>query len=403
MSVAATSKIQTPYSPITPRTDGPALSLPSTVFNDALSAGTDGSQDILSEAEVEHLPLECISEFEELLDREGVLQADLLIAYEKLPEVLRDTIEGLVFLHEAGRRGGQQVTDHRYGEHVVAESIEVLYPIRWREKFAHPSPKLSHLLDLLDAKEKDSTVIREAFDSLGHDVQCQIYRYVYEEHATEYGKPLCPDPDGELFGKSYIRQNLIVLKEGTLWKAAIRDSIIATAGRVDALQYRIPGKFVLDPITINGSFEDSEQSFDTVCFLISSGVVLKNDVLARATIFALENDRFADLLLAFSQARHRPSGYSLDSAFKSLAGKVFLPDAMIALWKKGRSISQESIDKAVTLAAEHGHLTLVQFLMVDFVLSSGPTISEKALKDSIALAKKGSHCAVAVFLLDDSD
>jgi|GEM_PF-3055131 len=344
------------------------------------------------------LSLQSISEFEELLQTEGTPQAELIAAYERLPKLLQDTIEGHIFLDEAQRRGAETIHDPEYGKHAVEQSIEVLYPIKWREKFTEVEG-LSHLLYLLDREEKQPSEIRQAFERLNEDLKNQIYGYVYEEHALQRGKALCPDPVGELFGKSYIRQNLSLLKEPPLWKAAIRDSVIATAGKTDALQYRIGGGGLLNEMTLRGDFEWTEASFETACFLLSSGANISNSFLYCVIGYAIDENKFDALFTVAKLLKGNTSRLFIDYAF-SIAAQCGREDLLEFLLNIVTPIHPKSLENALQQATGTGNLDIVRFL-----ISKIPTITENGLRAAInslfIYPKAENKLTIAELLLSD--
>jgi len=377
-----------------PSTDRPEVASTSLqpVVSSALSASAaSGTPAPLSEAQ--NLSIESISQFEQLLETEGASESDLRRAYDALPEVLRNTVEGYVYLFKAQEKGAATITDPDYGKHAVEASIEVLYPIKWREKFRndHYQPSFFYYLN---ATVKYPDVIRSAFTTLPEDIKNQIYGYVYEEHAIERGKPECQDRGGEPFGKYTTRENPSILKSfsptlrATLWKAALRDSLIATADRVDALQYRIPGKGLLDQNALLGSFEfrqgDTSPLIDTACFLISSGAVITPDNLVNISILAMQTGRFIEILSLLQKNSDKPFAYNLQHVTTytsnatvrciiyevqhiviSAARDSRLEDLKLCFSQLGSTITQETIASAFKIAIELGRLPILEFFLSD--------------------------------------
>lgn len=330
--------------------------------------------------DVEILSIESIPEFESLLKSEETTEEELLAAYDNLPSMLRSKIEDRVYLHEVKRRGAGQLKEPDYDKHAIEDYTAVPYPIALKDKFTDPSEELSQLLDLLNQGTKDATSICNLFARLDEGVKQEVYKCVYEEAVIQSGKPLCPDRDGVSFGKFYTRQNPLLLKNfepdftTSLWKAALQDSAIVIAGRVNALQYQIPGKgvssriYIACPYTVDNSLSKKEDSFTRICSLLSSGADLTDEVLAQQAIFAVKYRRFHDLVKALGQFEDRPNRYSIEYIF----------------------------DVAVTSSAEKGHYDFVEIL-----LDEGPLLSEKGLKDAVTRSVENGHLEIARLILDD--
>ncbi len=382
----------------------------------ALAAGpTEGSASIQG---AEDLSIQAISDFEGLLEAG---RGDLVTAYEALPEALRYKLEELVYWHEVERRGSEAITDPQYGEHEVDRDIMVLCKLNLKEIFPDSrTSTLTDLIQLLEAPEKDVSAIRSAWGQLDRDVQNMIYGHVYRVGVVEKGKQQCLDRTGESFGKYYTKENLLLLNhqspkfKTTLWKEAIIETAIATASTVNALQYRIPGKGLLNT-DIRYGFADTitVSKVDTVCFLLSNGWfigreyslekrTISQDVFNRSVQAAAFRGHLEVVRLLLSEGRTIPieGHYGLGSAVRAAARGGAL-EVVQFLLSEGRTIPIEGdygLGAAVRKAAG-GHLEVVQFL-----LSEGRTIpveGDYGLGAAVYEAARGGHLEVVRFLLSE--
>ena len=354
----------------------------------------------------EALSIVAISHFESLLaESEG----DLRPAYETLPESLRHKIEELVYWHEVETRGKTSITDPQYGEHAVESDIRVLFDIEL--KGIDQIPELLSLSELLQAPGKDIPAIQTAWNLLSPDIKNKIYYSLYKAHVTRNGKTLCPDQNGEPFGRHYTRKhlrNLLTMqvpKFGTtLWKEAIISTVIFTAGKANALQYRIPGKGLIVREALQQHYNEAADSkfLDTMCFLLSNGwsvglkylpetKTLSQDCFDNAVLHAAQNGNLEFFQCLLSEERSLSQEY-LGWVFQFPAQNGHME--VVRFFLSQGVISQEKLAEAVVNAARGGRLQVVQFL-----LSQGRSISEESLKWAVGNASADGHLEVVQFLL----
>ena len=361
----------------------------------------------------EDLSIAAISHFESLLAES---ERDLRPDYETLPESLRHKIEELVYWHEVETRGKTSITDPQYGEHAVESDIRVLFDIEL--KGIDQIPELLSLSELLQAPGKDIPAIQTAWNLLSPDIKNKIYYSLYKAHVTRNGKTLCPDQNGEPFGRHYTRKhlrNLLTMqvpKFGTtLWKEAIISTVISTARKANALQYRIPGKDLIVPEVLQQHYNEKPDSkfLDTICFLLSNGwsvgpeyrpetKTLGQDSFSKAVRYAASNGLIETLRFLLSQGRSISQAY-LGEAVRFAAEKGHL-EVIEFLLSQGRSIPQEILESAMIHAAGGGHLETLRFLFSEERSIIQESVGRQAsLKGAVIHAARNGHLEVIEFLL----
>ncbi len=357
----------------------------------------------------EALSIATISHFESLLAES---ERDLRPAYETLPESLRHKIEELVYWNEVEKRGKESITDPQYGERAVESDIRVLFDIEL--KGLDQIPELLSLSELLQAPDKNIPAIQTAWNLLSPDIKNKIYDSIYNAHVIRNGKALCPDQNGEPFGCHYTREhlrNLLTMqvpKFGTtLWKEAIISTVISTAGKANALQYRIPGKGLIAPEALQQHYNEADDSkfLDTICFLLSNGwsvgpeyrpetKTLSQDSFNKAVGYAVSNRHLEAIQFLFSQGRSIPQEY-LEWILQVPAQNGHL-EVIQFLLSQGRSIRQKYLEWILQFPAEKGHLEVIRFF-----LSQGRSISEESLVETVKCAAENGHLEVIQFLLSE--
>ena len=357
----------------------------------------------------EALSIATISHFESLLAES---ERDLRPAYETLPESLRHKIEELVYWNEVEKRGKESITDPQYGERAVESDIRVLFDIEL--KGLDQIPELLSLSELLQAPDKNIPAIQTAWNLLSPDIKNKIYDSIYNAHVIRNGKALCPDQNGEPFGCHYTREhlrNLLTMqvpKFGTtLWKEAIISTVISTAGKANALQYRIPGKGLIAPEALQQHYNEADDSkfLDTICFLLSNGwsvgpeyrpetKTLSQDSFNKAVGYAVSNRHLEAIQFLFSQGRSIPQEY-LEWILQVPAQNGHL-EVIQFLLSQGRSIRQKYLEWILQFPAEKGHLEVIRFF-----LSQGRSISEESLVETVKCAAENGHLGVVQFLLSE--